>query len=178
MRVADKIWQILKDYTDCVFMLPGGGAMHLVDALGRSGLPYTAMLHEQGAALAACGYAGISGRLGVCLVTSGPGATNAITGCATAWTDSFPVLFISGQTASDQFNQNVRTSGVQSVNIVPMVKPITKRAYQLIFGNHMMCGDVRDDIHELAELCMEGRPGPAWLDIPVDRQGEVVENDL
>jgi len=175
MRVADAVWQTLKQYTDCVFMLPGGGAMHLVDALGRSGLRYVPMLHEQGAALAACGYAGISGKLGVVLVTSGPGATNAITGCATAWTDSFPVLFLSGQTAKSQFSDKVRTSGVQSVNIVPVVKPITKRAYQLIFGNHMNGQDVRDDIHELAQLCMEGRPGPCWLDIPVDVQGEVVE---
>ena len=120
-RVADVIFEILKPHSDVVFMLPGGGAMYLVDALGQSGIPYVPMLHEQGAGMAACGYAGISGKLGVCLVTSGPGATNAITACAAAWCDSFPVLFISGQTSLNTFNPKVRTSGVQSVNIVPML---------------------------------------------------------
>ena len=105
------------------------------------------------------------------LVTSGPGATNAITGCATAWTDSFPVLFISGQTALSQFNPNVRTSGVQSVNIVPVVREITKFAMTLQIGRA-----ASDAIFHLTKYCLSGRPGPCWLDIPVDVQGEVLED--
>jgi acetolactate synthase I/II/III large subunit len=168
-RLADAIFEILKDYTDHVFMLPGGGAMYLVDALGKSGIPYTVMLHEQSAGLAACSYAQVSGKLGVCLVTSGPGATNAVTACATAWTDSFPVLFISGQTRLDQFDPKLRTSGVQSVDIVPVVKPITKQVYTLDIPSI-----VDEIITELAVDCLSGRRGPCWLDIPQDVQGEVI----
>lgn len=170
MRVADKIFQILRDYTDVVFMLPGGGAMYLVDALGQSGIPYVPMLHEQSAGLAACAYAQVSGKLGVCLVTSGPGATNAVTACATAWTDSFPVLFISGQTRLDQFDPELRTSGVQSVNIVPVVHPIAKMAYITKIGE-----GTPEVARIMANLCLEGRQGPCWLDVPQDIQGEVLE---
>ena len=167
-RTADVIFEILKPHTDVVFMLPGGGAMYLVDALGQSGIPYVPMLHEQGAGMAACGYAGISGKLGVCLVTSGPGATNAITACAAAWTDSFPVLFISGQTSFSTFNPKVRTSGVQSVNIVPMVETITKNAFQAYNA-----GSAINILKKFIPLCLEARQGPCWLDIPMDVQGEV-----
>jgi len=169
-RVADVIFEILKPHTDVVFMLPGGGAMYLVDALGQSGIPYVPMLHEQGAGMAACGYNGISGKLGVCLVTSGPGATNAITACAAAWCDSFPVLFISGQTSLSTFNPKVRTSGVQSVNIVPMVEHITKWARMVDSEYELISALVR-----MIDICLEARQGPCWLDIPMDVQGEVME---
>jgi len=171
-RVADLIWEILKNYTDYVFMLPGGGAMYLVDALGKSGLKYVAHIHEQGAGFAALGYARTSGKLGVCLVTSGPGATNALTACAAAWTDSFPVLFISGQTSTDTLigNSGLRTRGVQQVNIIPMVKPITKWAVTAQNG-----GDAIICLNNLIEITRRGRHGPCWLDIPLDVQGEVIE---
>ena len=171
-RVADVIFEILKPHTDVVFMLPGGGAMYLVDALGQSGIPYVPMLHEQGAGMAACGYAGISGKLGVCLVTSGPGATNAITACAAAWCDSFPVLFISGQTSSDTLigDSGLRTRGVQQVDIVPMVETITKNAFQAYNA-----GSAINILKKFIPLCLEARQGPCWLDIPMDVQGEVME---
>ena len=92
MKTSDAIFNVLKDYTDTVFYVPGGGAMYLVDSLGRSGLLSVACLHEQGAGYAAIGHAMMRKGLGVCLVTSGPGATNAITPCAGAWMDSVPVL--------------------------------------------------------------------------------------
>src|SRR5690606_20368532 len=99
MRVADYIFDfIVRKQVKHVFFLPGGGAMHLNNALYRQkALQSISMLHEQGAAIAAEGYARTSGRFGVCLVTSGPGATNALTGLAGAWFESTPVLFISGQ---------------------------------------------------------------------------------
>src|SRR5512139_507514 len=120
MRAADAIFDILKDYVDTVFFVPGGQAAFLVDALGRSGLRAVSMLHEQGAAFAACGYAQARGGLGVCLTTSGPGAVNALAGCAAAWMDSIPVLFISGQ-ANLHDDVNLRVRGVQSVDITNMV---------------------------------------------------------
>src|SRR5512139_1886319 len=130
MKTSDAIFDILKRYTDVVFFVPGGGAAHLVDSLGKSDLKRVSALHEQGAAFMACGYAMQTGKLGVCLTTSGPGATNAITGCAAAWMDSIPVLFISGQ-ANLNPNEDLRVRGVQSVDIIPMVKPVTKQAWRL-----------------------------------------------
>ena len=170
-RTADLIFEMLKPHTDVVFMLPGGGAMYLVDALGQSGIPYVPMLHEQGAGMAACGYAGISGKLGVCLVTSGPGATNAITACAAAWCDSFPVLFISGQTSKDTLigRSGLRTMGVQQVDIISMVRGITKMAWQA-----MNYDEVVKCVHKMVAICTQARQGPCWLDIPMDVQGEVI----
>ena len=86
MKTSDAIFDILKGYVDVVFFVPGGGAMHLVDSLGKSGLRHISALHEQGAGFMALGYAQQRKGLGVCLVTSGPGATNALTPCAAAWT--------------------------------------------------------------------------------------------
>ena len=179
MRASDVIFDILKQYVDTVFFVSGGQAAFLVDSLGRSGLRYVACLHEQGAGFAALGYAMQRGGLGVCLVTSGPGATNALTPCAAAWMDSVPVLFISGQARSDSLigDTGLRTRGIQEVDIISMVRPVTKRAYQLVFANHIISGDIRDDIWELANLCLEGRPGPCWIDIPLDQQSEELEDE-
>lgn len=168
MRIADAIFERLKQETDCVFMLPGGGAMYLTDALGRSGLRYVTTIHEAGAGFAALGYAMLTGRLGVCLVTSGPGSTNALTACAAAWTDSVPLLFLSGQAKTSTLigDTGLRTRGVQEVNIVAMVDPITKAAFQ---------PDGPENVLELLEIlirtCQHGRPGPCWLSVPLDIQG-------
>jgi len=169
MKTSDAIFDILKQYVDTVFFVPGGGAMHLVDSLGRSGLRHISMLHEQGAAFAACGYAQQRRGLGVCLVTSGPGATNAITGCAAAWMDSLPVLFISGQSNLDP-NEELRVRGVQMVDIINIVEPITKWAYRLLSGN-----DAPAHLDWMINRnCLFERPGPCWLDVPMDVQAEEV----
>ena len=167
-RVADKIFERLKQETDCVYFVAGGGAMWLVDALGRSGLKHVAMIHEAGAGFAALGHAMYTNRLGVCLVTSGPGATNAITACAAAWMDSVPVMFLSGQAKTETLvgDTRLRTRGVQEVDIIPMVEPITKMAKQ-----------PEDAVSVMASLkimiaeCLRGRRGPAWLSVPLDVQG-------
>ena len=164
MKTSDAIFDILRGYVDTVFFVPGGGAMHLVDSLGRSGLKHISMLHEQGAAFAACGYAQQRRGLGVCLVTSGPGATNAITGCAAAWMDSLPVLFISGQSNLNP-NEALRVRGVQMVDIIPMVKPITKTCQRVIAP----VGSIYNLPH-LIEKLLSDRPGPGWIDIPLDIQ--------
>jgi len=145
--------------------------MHLVDSLGRSGLRYVPCLHEQGAGFSALGYAMARGGLGVCLVTSGPGATNAITPCAAAWMDSVPVLFISGQARSDSLigNTGLRTRGVQEVDIIALVKPITKSRQQLFSQSQY------DEILKaMIRICLDDRPGPCWLDVPLDVQAEEV----
>ena len=166
MRVADVIFKRLEQYTDTVYFVPGGGAMFLVDALGRSGLRHVSMIHEQGAGIAAIGHAMVGG-LGVCLTTSGPGATNAVTACLSAWTDSVPVLFISGQARTEQINASTaRAKGLQYADIVGMVSPITKRAHEPQDADS--CLTTLDDmIHE----CMTGRHGPCWLSVPQDVQG-------
>lgn len=172
MRVADIIFQRIAQHTDTVYFLPGGGAMFLVDALGRSGLRAVSTIHEQGAGFAAIGHAMIGG-LGVCLTTSGPGATNAMTACLAAWTDSNPVLFISGQARTEAMRSagNVRSKGLQYVDTVHMVKPITKLAYEPQSSGI----DCIMALDKMIEECMDGRKGPCWLSVPQDIQAMEVD---
>ncbi len=176
MKTSDLIWDIVGKYVDCVFFVPGGGAMHLVDSLGKSGLKHISMLHEQGAGFAACGYAQYRKSLGVCLVTSGPGATNAITPCAAAWMDSIPVLFVSGQAKSTTLigDTGLRVRGVQEVDIVSLVRPITKRAIRHYPGHPE---EISIILNWLAKECLDGRCGPAWFDVPLDVQAEILEDE-
>ncbi len=140
--------------------------MFLADAVGHSGIRYVAAIHEQGAGYAALSH-GMLGEIGVCVVTAGPGATNAITPCAAAWMDSIPALFISGQPKSTTLigDSGLRTRGVQELDIVSMAKPITKFAYQ------PSPADCLDVLEKMIFLCKDGRPGPCWLSVPLDVQG-------
>lgn len=167
MRVSDAIFQRLNFETDAVFFVPGGSCMFLVDALGRSGLRHVSAIHEQGAGAMALGYAMATGRLGVCLTISGPGATNALTPCLAAWADSASVLFISGQARTESLGgEGLRTHGLQPCDIIPMVKPITKRAYQPMSSGQDCMLALEDMIVE----CQTGRRGPCWLSVPQDIQ--------
>ena len=168
MRVADAIFERLKRETDAVFFVPGGGSMFLVDALGRSSIPYVSAIHEQGSGAMALGYAMASGKLGVVLVTSGPGATNAITPCLAAWTDSIPVLFLSGQAKTETLigDTGLRTRGVQEADIIKMVHPITKLAYQPLTSGY----DCTMALEEMITQCFDSRRGPCWLSIPLNVQ--------
>lgn len=171
MRLSDSIFARLKQETDYIFMVPGGAAMFLVDALGRSGIPHVSALHEQGAGAMALGYAMASGKLGVVLTISGAGAVNAMTPCLAAWSDSVPMLFISGQTSTSLLKGNgLRTHGLQPADIIPMVKPITKIAYQPETSGH----DCLMALDAMIKLCLSGRRGPAWLSIPLDIQSAEV----
>lgn len=171
MRVADAIFKRLARETSCVYFVPGGGAMFLVDALGRSKLKPISALHEQGAGFMAIGHAMSSGGLGVCLSTSGPGATNMMTACLAAWTDSIPVLFISGQARTEALGggDKLRTHGLQPAPIIPIVTPITKRCYEPV--NRVDCMLVLD---AMIDLCLSGRRGPCWLSVPQDVQAQEV----
>lgn len=168
MRLADKIFERLAKETDTVYTLPGGGSMFLVDALGRSGLCVVSCIHEQGAGFAAIGHAMMMG-FGVCLVTSGPGVTNALTACLAAWTDSVPVLFISGQARTDAMKGNTRAKGLQYVDTVRMTKPITKRAYEPMSSTI----DAMLALEDMITKCKTGRRGPCWLSVPQDLQAVV-----
>lgn len=173
IKVSDYVFQFIKAQgVRHVFMLPGGGAMHLVDSLGRSGLEYICCLHEQAAAIAAEAYGQHTNGIGVCLTTSGPGATNAITGVTGGWIDSTPMLIISGQAKRADLigDTGVRQIGSQEVQIIDMVKPITKYAVQIM--------EPREIRYHLERACYEaqhGRPGPVWLSIPLDVQGTMVK---
>lgn len=172
MNTSEKIMKVLEEYVDTVFFVPGGGCAFLVDALGKSNLKYVSMICESGASSAAVGYAMVRNSLGVALVTSGPGICNAITGIASAWTDSIPLLVIGGQANSKTLVKNtlLRTKGIQEINGVGICTPITKCSIQAHSGKHAI-----NSLHSLINLCLEGRRGPCFLEIPLDYQGEEIE---
>ncbi len=156
-----------------VFMLPGGGAMHLDDSLGRcKGLEYTCFMHEQALAIAAEAYGQHTNFPGVGLVTSGPGSTNTITAVAAAYSDSTPCLFISGQAKRSDLkgNTGVRQMGSQEVDIVSMVQGITKYAVTILNPE-----EVRFHLEKAWHEATSGRMGPVWLDIPLDVQGTQID---
>lgn len=178
MRVADWIMQRLAETgLRHVFLLPGGGAMHLNDALAcEKRLTPVACHHEQACGIAAEAY-GRTGHpdnpgFGVALVTTGPGATNAITPVAGAWIDSIPLLVISGQVkrADRLAGRPLRQGGVQEVDIVPMVRPITKYAVTLDDPR-----EVRIHLETALREMKRGRPGPVWLDVPLDVQASLID---
>lgn len=172
MRVADYIIHELEKHTRHVFTLVGGGSMHLNDALYGSKITPVFMLHEQGASMAAMTYAQLMG-FGVCMVTSGPGATNAITGCLQAWMDSAPVLFISGNVPTWNMAKNgERYVGPQECDIIGMVNKITKFSTMVRRADELK-GDF--GIEEAIRFAQQPRQGPVWLDIPLDIQGAEIE---
>jgi len=177
VKLSDYVMNFLADLgVDTVFLLPGGGCMHLVDSLGRNKrLNYVCCLHEQAAVIAADGYAQLKNDLGVALVTTGPGGTNAITGVAASWIDSTPVLVISGQVKRKDLmeGKGVRQMGVQEVDIVSIVKPITKYAVTTKEPE-----SIRYHLEKAVYLAKSGRPGPVWIDIPLDVQAAMIDEKL
>lgn len=173
MKVSDYVIEFLSYLgVDKVFCVTGGGAMHLNNSLGSSkDVEGVFMLHEQGAAIAAEAYARIREGYGACLVTSGPGATNTLTGLCGAYMDSIPVIFISGQAkrADLKGEQPIRQFGIQEVDIIPMVKAYTKYAVRL-----QTAEDIRYELEKAAQIARESRPGAVWLDIPLDIQASEV----
>lgn len=176
MKLADYVMSFLAEKgVKTVFMLPGGGCMHLVDSLGRNkDLDYVCCLHEQAAAIAAESYAQHTNNIGVALVTTGPGGTNTITGVSAAWIDSTPVIFISGQVKrSDLMGcSGVRQMGPQEVNIVPIVQSITKYATTVTEPQK-----IKSILEEAYYLATTGRKGPVWIDIPLDVQAAEIDVD-
>jgi len=181
MRLADYVMRfIAQQGVKHVFLVTGGGAMHLNDALARCReLTFVCNHHEQASAIAAENYSKATNNLGVALVTTGPGGTNAITGVVGAWLDSTPTLFISGQVKrTDRMYQpdgthlGLRQKGPQEVDIVSLVKPITKYAVTIEDPQ-----SIRYHLEKANHLARTGRPGPVWIDIPIDVQAMPVEPD-
>lgn len=175
IKLSDYVMQFLEEKgVSQAFMLPGGGAMHLVDSLGNSKLNYICFQHEQGAAIASEAYGQHTNRPCLLLVTSGPGATNAITGVTAGWIDSTPMFVVSGQSKRADLvgDKKVRQIGSQEVQIIPMVKPITKYAVQVETPD-----DIRYHLEKAYHEATTGRPGPVWLSIPLDVQGAFIDQE-
>lgn len=148
------------------FAYPGGAAVEFHQALADSSVRVVLPRHEQGGAFAASGYARACGKVGVCMATSGPGATNLLTGIADAYMDSIPVVVITGQVESWYIGKNA----FQEIDIIGMTRPIVKHSY-LVFD----ASEIRSTIIEAFELARSGRPGPVWIDIPKDVQKTIPE---
>jgi acetolactate synthase-1/2/3 large subunit len=177
MRLSDYVIQFLRDQykIDTIFTVSGGGCIFLIDSLGNAeGINYVATHHEQAASIAAEGYARMNNKLGACLVTSGPGCTNAITGTLCSWLDSIPVIVISGQVNKEMTTSYtqlpLRQLGDQEFNIVECVKSMTKYAIQV---NNPL--DIRYHLEKACKLATSGRQGPVWLDIPLNVQSAIID---
>lgn len=178
MKLSDYVWNYISELgVRHVFMFPGGGAMHLVDSLGRNeNLEYVTLLHEQACAMAAETYSRIAYNLGVALVTTGPGGTNAVTGVAAAWLESAPMLVISGQVKTEDLKDGygVRQRGNQEIGIVDIVSSITK--YAVTVKNPK---EIKYHLERAVYEAKSGRPGPVWIDIPLNVQAaDIEEKDL
>lgn len=176
IKVSDYVIKRLEETgTKHMFMLPGGGAMHLNDSLGSSKkIQYICCLHEQACAIAAEAYARVTNKVGLLMVTTGPGGTNALTGIAGAYLESTPVFVVSGQVKrADMINQQgIRQQGMQELDIISVVKPVTK--YAALVDDPQM---IRYHIERALYEATHGRQGPVWLDIPLDVQATVIDED-
>ncbi len=166
---AEIIWEcVIKEKTDVVFGYPGGAILPAYDALTkyRDKIHHVLVRHEQGATHMADGYARASGKVGVAMATSGPGATNMVTGLATAKLDSIPIVCITGQVPRPA----IGTDAFQEVDIYGTVFPVTKYSYLVMDIN-----DLASTIKEAFAVARSGRPGPVLIDIPKDIQNETIE---
>lgn len=175
IKLSDYVFKFIEEKgIKHAFMLPGGGAMHLNDSIGKSKIEYICCGHEQAASIAAESYGQHTNDIGVVLVTSGPGATNAITGVTAGWIDSTPMFVISGQAKRSDLigDTGVRQMGSQEVKIVEMVKPITKYAVQILEPM-----DIKLHLEKAYHEATKGRMGPVWLDIPLDVQAAMIDEE-
>ncbi|HEY5824303.1 MAG TPA: thiamine pyrophosphate-binding protein [Cyclobacteriaceae bacterium] len=175
IKVTDYIAKRLKEYgVKDVFMITGGGAMHLNDSLGKT-FNCIHNHHEQATAIGAEGYARVTGKLAVVNVTSGPGGLNTLTGVSGQWTDSIPVLYLSGQVKFETTiaacpSIGLRQLGDQETDIVNVVRPIVKYSVMLVSAE-----DVRYELEKAIDIATTGRPGPVWIDVPLNIQGAMVD---
>ncbi len=176
MKLSDYIAGFLAQHgVEHVFGLTGGAVVHLFDSVDRHPeMEPVFTHHEQAAAYAAEAYSRIRNKLGAAFVTTGPGGTNAITGVCAAWLDSIPCIYISGQTrlAHTTRNKPIRQVGSQQLDIVSLVKPITKYAVMIEDP-----GRIRYELEKAAHIAQTGRPGPVWIDIPLDFQWASIDPD-
>lgn len=174
MKLSDYVFEFLeKKGVDTVFYLPGGGCMHLVDSLASSrAINAVSLLHEQAVAVAAESFANTRGTPGAVLATTGPGATNTITGMLAAYLDSTPVIFITGQVKTTDLKSNfgVRSHGSQEADISAIAGSFTKYSVMITDKN-----SIRGHLERAWHEAVSGRPGPVLLDIPLDIQGAQID---
>lgn len=172
MRLVNFLADYLNEVgVDTVFMLSGTGSVYIDDAFAiQKGMRYVCARHEAAATIMAMAAAKLTNKIGVVIATTGPGGTNAIGGVVEAWVDSAPVLVISGQVDSDQVSPNVRSFGVQGFNVIENVANFTKYAVQ-VTDPRLIKMHLQKAIH----LATSGRPGPVWLDIPMDIQSAEID---
>jgi len=178
MKLTSYVLNFLADLgVKHAFLVVGGGAMHLNEALGHSTIVPICNLHEQASSIGAENYSKATNHLGFALLTTGPGGTNAITGLAGAWLDSTPTIFVSGQVKRsdrmfhpDGSPMGVRQVGVQEVDIISIVTPLTKYAVTVLDPN-----EIRYHMEKAHYLAVHGRPGPVWIDIPLDVQASPID---
>ncbi len=168
MKFTDVLAKILKkNNITQVFGLQGGAVVHIFDSLERCKINVEYTHHESTASFAAASYAKSSRKIGCAVVTTGPGCTNALTGLMGAWQDSVPCIFISGQVRSNHmsYGKKVRQVGTQEVNIIDIVKPITKYACIIKSEKNLI-----KEFNKSIKIAISGRPGPVWIDIPLEFQ--------
>lgn len=174
IKVSDYVVKFLVDRgVGDLFLISGGGIIHLVDSIGRHpGLRYWCNYNEQATAYCAEGYARLAGRPAVCFVTTGPGSTNAVSGVASAFVDSVPLLVVSGQVKRELIADytRLRQIGEQEIDIVDIVRPVTKYATTVARPE-----DIRRCLEEAYHHAVDGRQGPVWVNIPLDVQGSTVD---
>src|SRR3954447_24823532 len=160
MRAVDAVMECLKaEGVDVVFGYPGGANLPTYDAFVDAGIKHVLVRHEQGGGHAAEGYAKATGKVGVALGTSGPGATNLVTAITDAMMDSTPVVFLTGQVRTDLLG----TDGFQEADMLGITMPIVKHSFMIQHPN-----EIPRAIHEAFHIARTGRPGPVVVDIPVD----------
>ncbi|WZL72949.1 biosynthetic-type acetolactate synthase large subunit [Clostridiaceae bacterium 35-E11] len=167
MKVSDAIIKCLEEEkVEIIFGYPGGAVLPIYESLRNASIKHILVRHEQAAAHSASGYARSSGKTGVCLATSGPGATNLITGIATAYMDSIPLVIITGQVKSSAIGKDV----FQEADITGATEPFTKHNYLV-----KSASDIPRIMKEAFYIASTGRPGPVLIDIPVDIQKESID---
>ncbi len=177
IKLSDYVAKRLKEHgVDHFFVISGGGAMHLNDSFGKF-FSYTALHNEQAMAYAAEGYARVNQRLALVNPTSGPGGLNCLSGLFGQWTDSVPVIYVSGQVKFETTMAScpeipIRQLGFQETNIIQTVQHITKYSHMLREAN-----EIKYHIDRAVYEATTGRMGPVWLDIPMDLQGCYIEED-
>ncbi len=174
MKLSDYVVDFLvRNGIRHAFIVSGGASIHLLHSLHNNpGIEYICPHHEQAGAMAAEAYSRVGGGIGCAIATSGPGATNMITGIAGAWFDSVPALYITGQVTTFRMKGDsaVRQFGFQETEILPMVKPITKYCAQLLDAR-----DIRKELEKALYMAKSGRQGPVLIDIPDDLQRTMIE---
>ena len=178
MKASDYIAQFLKmNDVDIVFGLTGAHILHVFDSLDRVGIRIVACNHEQGAAYAADAYARVSGKVGICVTTSGPGALNAVGGAASAYFDSVPMLFLTGQVVTGDLRAHSRAPrqlGFQETDVIGVFGPVVKGGKQV-----RVASDLPDILRRVWITATTGRRGPLLLDLPDDMQrAEINESPI